>query len=75
MASTTTQREATAANVRALLARHRWTQIDLAHLLGYSQTTVSRRVTGEVPFDVDELAIIAARFEVPVESLVAAGAA
>ena len=72
MASTTTQREATAANVRALLAYHRATQHDLAALLNVSQATVSRRIAGEVPFDVDELAAIASHYGTTVERLVAA---
>lgn len=66
------QREAVAANVRALLARNRATQAQLAALLGVSNATVSRRMTGELPWDVDELALIAARYGTTVESLVAA---
>lgn len=41
------------------MARQRITQAVLASHIGLSQTAVSRRLTGEVPFDVNELAAAA----------------
>jgi transcriptional regulator with XRE-family HTH domain len=49
-----------AANVRAEAARLGLRQADLAGSLGVSQETLSRRLTGRVPFDVDELVDVAA---------------
>ena len=45
--------------VRVALTRRGMTQTDLAQQLGLSQTAISRRLTGEVPFDVEELAATA----------------
>ena len=46
----------TAAHIRALLADRGIPQAALADYLGIRQQAVSRRLTGAVPFDVDELA-------------------
>lgn len=51
--------ERVAAEVRAAMARHRITQEHMARLLGLSQTALSRRLTGAVAFDVNELARVA----------------
>lgn len=48
-----------AAEVRAALGRFQLKQLDLAAVLGVTQTQVSRRLRGEVPFtlrDVDAIA-------------------
>jgi len=55
--------------VRAEMGRHRITQTQLAKNLGTSQMAVSRRLSGEVPFDVDELARVAEILGVPVTVL------
>jgi transcriptional regulator with XRE-family HTH domain len=55
----TTNAEQVAANVRAEMARHRVTQAQLATVLGLHQMSVSRRLNGEVPFDVNELVAVA----------------
>lgn len=47
------------ANVRAELARFDKTPADLATHLGITGQTARRRLSGEVPFDVVELALIA----------------
>jgi transcriptional regulator with XRE-family HTH domain len=57
-----------AAEVRAEMARQRKTQAHIAQALGSSQAAVSRRLNGEVPFDVRELALIADSLDVPVET-------
>ena len=54
-----------AAEVRAEMARQQMPQAKLAALLGVAQQTVSRRLVGEVPFDVSELARIAEVLGVP----------
>jgi transcriptional regulator with XRE-family HTH domain len=58
-----------AMNVRVELARRRVRQTDLAECLGLSQAAVSRRLSGAVPFDVNELAAAAALLGVPAASL------
>lgn len=44
-----------AAEVRAQLARRGWSGTRLALALGVTQASISRRLTGDVPFDVDDL--------------------
>lgn len=46
-------------NVRAELARRRVRQVDLADILGISRTAAHRRLTGQIPFDVDQLRTVA----------------
>jgi transcriptional regulator with XRE-family HTH domain len=64
-----------AAEVRAHMARQQVNQQRIAEVLGYSRQAFSRRMTGEVPFDVAELEKIATFLNVPVTSLLAAGRA
>lgn len=59
------------ASVRAEMARRRKSQADLAALLGTSQAAVSRRLSGAVAFDVDELTVIAEHLGVPLVALLA----
>jgi transcriptional regulator with XRE-family HTH domain len=56
-----------AAEVRAELARQRRPQRDLAEAIGLSQQAASRRLCGEVPFDIAELAKVAELLRVPIE--------
>lgn len=65
----TTPTAATGANVRAEMARQGVTQADLAARLHVSQTQVSARLRGRVPFDVNELVLIAATLGVPLAAL------
>lgn len=67
MEQTTTER--TAAVVRAEVARRKVRTQDLADILGVSRTTMWRRLNGEYPFNVDELARIAGHLGVPVSTL------
>lgn len=55
-----------AAEVRAEMARQRMSQVKLAELLGVAQQTISRRIVGEVAFDITELVQIARVLDVPV---------
>ena len=56
----TTTSAAIGANVRAEMARRGMMQQELATAIGLSQPGLSKRIRGVVPFDVDELAAIAA---------------
>lgn len=58
------------ATVRAEMARRRRTQRQLAEVLGISQTQVSRRLLGEISFNVDELALVATFLGMTVADLV-----
>lgn len=62
--------EVVAAEVRAAMARRGMDQIDLARIIGRSQSTASNRWRGVHPFTVDELALIADACDVPVVQLV-----
>lgn len=54
-----TPTERVAQNIRAELARRCLSQRDVAVALGITQQSVSRRMVGQSPFDVNELAKIA----------------
>jgi len=51
--------ELVAAEVRAELARQRWSGRRAARALGWSQPYLSRRLNGDTPFDVADLAALA----------------
>jgi transcriptional regulator with XRE-family HTH domain len=55
--------------VRAAMSRRRMSQMQLAEALGRSQAFVSRRLTGEIAFDINELATIAEALDVPITAL------
>lgn len=59
-----------AASVRAEMARRDVTQARLAEALGMTQPAISRRVSGQLPFDVDELHRIARFLDIPVSALI-----
>jgi transcriptional regulator with XRE-family HTH domain len=61
--------ERTAANLRAELARRKLSGRDLAKACRWSSTTAWRRLTGEVPMTVDELAAVAEWLAIPVNEL------
>lgn len=69
MATTTDPNGGVAAEVRALLGRHRDTQAHLAHVLGIAQPTLSRKLNGEVQFSIPQLKTIADHYKVPLSSL------
>jgi transcriptional regulator with XRE-family HTH domain len=70
-------REAVAEEVRAAMARgrrgRRVSQTELAAYLEMGQSSLSRRLSGEYPFDVDELDRIAAYLNVPTTDLLFGG--
>lgn len=65
---TTTRR--VASNVRAEMARRNHTQQTLAQAVGKTQQSLSRRLSGQTSFTVDELADIAAALGVNLSALV-----
>lgn len=56
-------------NIRAEMARRRFSQTDLAGVLGRSQAAVSRRLAGETDFSLREITTIAGWLGVSVSSL------
>lgn len=73
--SPTTYSDALAAEVRAGLGRAHLSQTDLAAAIGVSPATMSRKLTGQHPFNTDELERIAAHLRVSPSSLLAAAEA
>jgi transcriptional regulator with XRE-family HTH domain len=59
---------AVAAEVRAHLARRRMSGRQAAFALGWKQPYIARRISGEIPFDVNDLSAVADLLEVPVSS-------
>ena len=55
--------------VRAGMARKRVTQQALAAAISLSQAALSRRLRGEVAFDVNELTAVAAHLDIPLSDL------
>jgi len=64
-----------AESIRVELARRRMSQRALAEATGLSQSYIGRRMTGEMPFTTDDLALIATALGVPVLALLPAAAA
>lgn len=62
-----------AREVRVWMLRKDVSQQTLMAALGLSQSSVSRRLTGEIPFDLDELEKVAALFGVPTATLLGGG--
>lgn len=58
------------ANVRAEMARRRITQQQVAEALGLKQGSVSKRLNGRVPWDVNEVSTVADLLGVPVSALI-----
>lgn len=71
---TTTPSAVIGANVRAEMARRGISQTALASRLKVSQSAVSKRLRGETPFDVNELAKVARALGVSMDSLTAGAA-
>lgn len=72
MSSPTTTGQRAAGALRAEMARQRKTGLDLARLLNCSQSSASRRMTGETVLDLDELGRIAEWLDVPLVTLLPA---
>jgi transcriptional regulator with XRE-family HTH domain len=65
-------REFVAEEIRVLLARQRISAAELARRTGIKQSTISRRMTGETAFDMDDLEVIARALGVQVQDLLPA---
>lgn len=65
-------REHVAEEIRVLLARKRISAAELARRTGIKQSTMSRRMTGETAFDMDDIEAIAAALDVTVQDLMPA---
>ncbi|CAN5142826.1 hypothetical protein BH11ACT6_BH11ACT6_34480 [soil metagenome] len=64
-----------AGEVRALLARRRIAQQEVADHLGISQSSMSRRLSGAQPFTTDEIYRLADLFSIDAGGLLNAGRA
>ena len=62
-------RQMVAAEIRALLGRRGMSQSQLSQVIGISQPQLSKRLKGLIPFDLDELVLLADYFGVSVGSL------
>jgi transcriptional regulator with XRE-family HTH domain len=65
-------REAVGKEIKVLLIRHDMSAVALAARIGRSQSYLSRRLTGEVALDLDDLEAISDVFGVPPVALVPA---
>lgn len=65
--------QAVAEEVRAAMARRRITQAALGRILGLGQSAISRRLSGDVPFDVVEINRIAEATGVDASLLIRTG--
>lgn len=65
----TTYSDTVSAEIRAEMGRQRLTQVDLAGKLGIKQAHLSRRLTGEVTWRVDEVMRVALILGVPFRQL------
>jgi len=61
--------EVISGEIRAELARQGITQSQLAQRLGWAQTTVSRKLLGQRPLEVDDVEAIATALGVSVQDL------
>jgi hypothetical protein len=68
---TTTRSIRVADEVRAEMARSRVTGTTLAQSVGMSNATLSRRLSGAIPFNLDELSAVATRLGLTVTELLA----
>lgn len=67
--------EKVAANIRAELARQKKTQAQLAEVWGINAASVSKRMSGAVPVDVNEVQMAAGWLGVPLSRLMGESAA
>ena len=67
--SVTPMRELVAEELRVLLARRRMSASELGRRIGVTQPYISRRLTGEIAFDLDDLQRIADAMEVTIADL------
>jgi len=61
--------EAVARKIRGLMGEHRCSQKALGIYLDLSQGSISNRLNGSVPWSIDEMDRVAAKFDVPITRL------
>lgn len=59
-----------AEEVRAMMGRRQMSAVQLGRKIGKSQSYMSRRLTGETAFDLDDLEAITAALDVPLGNLI-----
>lgn len=59
------------ANIRAEMARRGISQTELASQMGIGQSALSKRLAGAIPFDVNELVVVARLLRVSTSDLLA----
>ena len=64
---------AVAAEVRAQLARRRISGRQAAFALGWKQPYIARRLSGDIPFDVNDLDALARLLDIPVTAFFGGG--
>lgn len=62
--------EATGSRIRHLLKKSGRTQQELGEAIGVAQQGVSKRLIGQIPFDVNELVAAASFLDVPLSDLI-----
>lgn len=62
--------ETVASEVRSILGRRMVSQRELARALNVSPNYMSRRLRGELPFDIEELMAVAHLLDIPITELV-----
>lgn len=72
MSEIPTYQDVAAAEVRAVMARERVTQVELAARLNVRTAWLHRRLAGATPISINELADIATALKVPVSDLIPA---
>jgi transcriptional regulator with XRE-family HTH domain len=70
MRSPIRSREIIAEEIRALMARRQVSQTELAQAIGVAPATLSERVRGLKPFDMDQLERIAEHLDTSIESII-----
>ncbi|WP_172193577.1 helix-turn-helix domain-containing protein [Actinomyces faecalis] len=70
MSSRETLTQIAAGRLRAEMAFRRRSSSDLASALGLSQSSASRRMTGEVSMDLDEIETVVKWLDIPVQRLI-----
>lgn len=63
-------RDHVAAEIKAELGRNDQTQRDLARALGWTEAKLSRRLSGSVPWALEEVELIASVLDVPRSQLI-----